>query len=79
MRRIRPKAIIALAGAIFFAVGLWMEIASPVDLGSMIDVGLGPATIIEAHRGLLLAAFGAVLLVAGLWRTRRRRKVLNLN
>ena len=48
-----------------------MEVASPVDLGSMIQVGLGPLEIMSAHRGLMVGALGAVLLIFGLWRRKR--------
>jgi hypothetical protein len=75
---IRPHILIGLLGACFLALGAWMEVASPVDLGSMIQVGLGPFEIMSAHRGLIVGAIGAVLLVVGLWRRRRRVKGLRL-
>lgn len=65
---IRPHIIIWLTGAALIALGTWMEVASPVELGSMIQVGLGPLELISAHRGLVVGAFGAVLLIFGLWR-----------
>ena len=68
---IRPHIVIGLFGACLLAFGAWLEIASPVDLGSMIQVGIGPLEIMSAHRGLLLGALGAVLLIFGLWRRRR--------
>ena len=65
---IRPYIIIGLTGASLIALGAWMEVASPVELGSMIQVGLGPLELISAHRGLVVGALGAVLLIFGLWR-----------
>lgn len=65
---IRPHIIIWLTGASLMALGTWMEVASPVELGSMIQVGLGPLELVCAHRGLVVGAFGAVLLIFGLWR-----------
>ena len=73
---IRPHILIGLMGACLLALGAWMEVASPVDLGSMIQVGLGPFEIMSAHRGLIVGAFGAVLLIFGLWRRRRGVKRL---
>jgi hypothetical protein len=73
---IRPHIIIGLIGACLLAVGTWMEVVSPVETGSMIQMGLGPLDIMSAHWGLILAAFGAVLLIFGLWRRRRRAELL---
>jgi hypothetical protein len=73
---IRPHIIIGLIGACLLAAGAWMETASPAELGSMIQMGLNPVDMISAHRGLVVGAFGAVLLMFGLWRRRRRARPL---
>jgi hypothetical protein len=73
---IRPHIIIGLIGACPLAAGAWMEVASPVELGSMLQMGLGPVDIISAHWGLLVGAFGAALLNFGLWRRRRSARLL---
>jgi hypothetical protein len=73
---IRPHIIVGLTGASLIALGAWMEVASPVELGSMIQVGLGPLELISAHRGLVVSAFGAVLLTFGLWRRPGRARRL---
>jgi hypothetical protein len=75
---IRPHIVIGLMGACLLAVGAWLEVATPVDLGSMIQVGIGPVEIMSAHRGLAVCALGAVLLVFGLWRRRRHVRGLRL-
>jgi hypothetical protein len=73
---IRLHIVIGLIGACLLALGAWMEVGSPVETGSMIRMGLGPADILSAHLGLGVGALGAVLLIFGLWRRRRRDRVL---
>ena len=73
---IRSHIIIGLIGACLLAAGAWMEVASPVETGSMIQIGLGPLDIMSAHKRLIIGDLGAALLIFGFWRRRRRDKVL---
>jgi hypothetical protein len=67
---IRPHIVIGL-GRVLIGTRSLAGGCEPVDLGSMIQVGIGPLEIMSAHPGLFVGAFGAVLLIFGLWRRRR--------